>query len=182
LLRKIYVSYGYLMYSSDRMKDLAFAKYVLAHKSLGVSLTYTALLVQMSIRPTVTFDREVSRQVADLQSQLNQVKKEIQMMEKEESKSTDVFDDLGFNDENPTSVTKLPLKKFSLEQKKRGEDVERVMEQLRTWPQKGIRLSKSNMAKLGIGQTLILKVRNLKEFKNLNLKQNPNLGSKYKHS
>ncbi len=166
LLRKIYVSYGYQMFSSDRMKDLAFAKYVLAHKSLSVSLTYTALMIQMTLRPQVSLTSEMSRVLTDMKQSLSVISQRVTTLEK--SGDEDDFDKLGFSDPHVSAIQKLPRKIFTTEEKKQSKDTERVLKILRTWPKKGIKLTASNMSQLGIGKNLILKVRRTAEFKKLN--------------
>ena len=156
--RKMYVAYGYQVFSRDRTKDVAFAQYVLSHKSALVSLRYTDLHLEMSIQCNdEPLDVQVSRKIAEMESKLSDAI-EHGSLEKKQSEE----------DRIRQLVKPLDRVRFSEEDIKKGLDVKRVLNKMRDWKEHGVTPTEKNMRKyLKIGKQLSVKVRAKDEFKKL---------------
>lgn len=140
LLRKIYVAYGYQLFASNHMKDVAFAQSVLGHKSLNTSVMYTDLMVRLIIRPSVQFDKHVSATVATLKAEIDELKHMIAQL--------------------PQKPSRLPYRRFTQEEKDSDLDVFTVISAMEPWKDLGITPTVQNMREiLRIGTDLVAKTR-----------------------
>ena len=159
-LRKIYVNYSYLMFDEARtMKDTAWACKVLGHTNISVSLRYTDLIIQTTVRPGKSFDGYVSHKFTVLRQKLEFLESEIQKLRDAQSVTDGEFVSVTTESGKNERIEKLPTV--------RGEKnkVRRVLDEMYDWKDKGIQFTRKNIMSLGVGSTLVTEVKNHSDYK-----------------
>jgi hypothetical protein len=146
MLRRLYVNRGYYHFASSTLKETAFTRLTLGHKSFAVSLYYTSLIVEQSVPTDVKSDTVIN----SFETKLASLEERIMALEQKESNITlDTTTEAFQTGDKVVYVKKLPRAVRNTSKEEHLRRAKRKFEELK---HSGIQVTGKKLFKLGVSR------------------------------